>query len=51
MKNDEYTAHDRKRWVALLVIAAATLMVVLDVSIINIALPEQTEISVLWEAS
>lgn len=31
---------DPKRWVALMVIAAATLMIVLDVSIINIALPE-----------
>lgn len=51
MENDEYTAHDPKRWIALFVIAAATLMIVLDVSIINIALPEQTEISVLWKAS
>jgi len=30
---------DPRRWLALAVIAAATLMVVLDASIVNIALP------------
>ncbi len=34
-----HLARDPKRWIALAVIATATLMIVLDVSIINIALP------------
>src|SRR2546422_3900102 len=31
--------HDRKRWIALAVIVAAQFMVVLDVAIVNVALP------------
>ena len=31
--------HDRKRWIALGVIVAAQFMVVLDVAIVNVALP------------
>ena len=34
------TSHDhRRRWIALVVICAAQFMVVLDVSIVNVALP------------
>ena len=33
------TAVDPRRWLALVVIAASSLMVVLDASIVNIALP------------
>ena len=36
---DPYTAPDPRRWVALGVIAVAQLMIVLDASIVNIALP------------
>jgi EmrB/QacA subfamily drug resistance transporter len=38
-QTDPYTAADPRRWVALGVIAVAQLMVVLDASIVNIALP------------
>src|SRR3989440_4706103 len=31
--------HDRKRWIALAVVVAAQFMVVLDVAIVNVALP------------
>src|ERR1700759_1406061 len=37
--SDSYTAADPRRWLALGVIAIAQLMVVLDASIVNIALP------------
>jgi EmrB/QacA subfamily drug resistance transporter len=36
----EAVAPDPRRWLALAVIAAATLMVVLDISIVNLALPQ-----------
>ncbi|MGZ4461748.1 MAG: MFS transporter, partial [Gaiellaceae bacterium] len=32
-------AHERKRWIALAVLVAAQFMVVLDVAIVNVALP------------
>src|SRR5262245_66378028 len=32
-------AHDRRRWIALAVIVTAQFMVVLDVAIVNVALP------------
>ena len=38
-RTDPYTAVDPRRWLALGVIAVAQLMVVLDASIVNIALP------------
>ena len=38
-RTDPYTAADPRRWLALGVIAVAQLMVVLDASIVNIALP------------
>src|ERR1700710_758941 len=38
-RTEAYTAADPRRWVALGVIAVAQLMVVLDASIVNIALP------------
>jgi EmrB/QacA subfamily drug resistance transporter len=38
-RTDSYTAADPRRWLALGVIAVAQLMVVLDASIVNIALP------------
>jgi EmrB/QacA subfamily drug resistance transporter len=38
-RTEPYTAVDPKRWIALFVIAIAQLMVVLDASIVNIALP------------
>ena len=38
-RTDPYVAADPRRWLALVVIAVAQLMVVLDASIVNIALP------------
>lgn len=39
VSTDQSVSADSNRWMALLVIATATLMIVLDISIINIALP------------
>jgi len=41
--NSELSAPDPNRWRALVVIAIAQLMVVLDASIVNIALPSMQE--------
>ena len=38
-RTDPYLASDPRRWIALVVIAVAQLMIVLDASIVNIALP------------
>jgi EmrB/QacA subfamily drug resistance transporter len=38
-QTDEHVAGDRKRWLGLAVIVAAQFMVVLDVAIVNVALP------------
>lgn len=39
LRTDPFVAPDPRRWIALVVIAVAQLMVVLDASIVNIALP------------
>ncbi len=45
--NADADTPDPRRWLALVVIATATLMVVLDVSIVNIALPQaQTDLRI-----
>jgi len=45
--NADAATPDPRRWLALVVIATATLMVVLDVSIVNIALPQaQTDLRI-----
>src|SRR5690348_11347789 len=43
--------HDRRRWLALAVIALAQLMVVLDATIVNIALPHAQEALKITDAN
>src|SRR5260221_10139710 len=39
MTTDQVKANDRKRWIALYVLCAGMLMIVLDATIVNVALP------------
>ena len=36
---DQQTTTDRRRWIALYVLCAGVLMIVLDITVVNVALP------------
>ena len=38
-ETDHMSEHDRTRWLALYVLCAGSLMIVLDMTIVNVALP------------